>query len=239
MLANGFALGYAILASPVDLIPNVLNQLLSELRVPVLDMASAVTVNPNATTVLGNPAFPAVSVTIPPHTAKNPNGTDYIGVLTISPVPEYGRPESRPVELKPGFSITIQPAGITLVTPAPITLPNTDNLPVGNEFDLWSLSPDTGTFYVAGRMKVSADGSRLETLSGGYVKRPGTLPWPRPPKCPTIKIGSSAAARNVRWPRTGTSPKVRSRKTSRFPVSVRWASRAISRSRPRVRRASQ
>ena len=170
LLANGFALGYAILASPVDLIPNVMNNLASELRVPVLDMASAVTVNPNATTVLGNPAFPAVSVTIPPHTAKNANGTDYTGVLTISPVPEYGRPESRPVELRPGFSITIQPAGITFTTPAPITLPNTDNLPVGNEFDLWSLSPDTGTFYVAGRMRVSADGSRLETLSGGVRK---------------------------------------------------------------------
>ncbi|MDP1946727.1 MAG: IPT/TIG domain-containing protein [Nitrospirota bacterium] len=170
LLADGFAQGYAILASPVDLIPNVVNQLPSELRVPALDMASAVTVNPNATTVLGNPSFPAVSVTIPPHTAKNANGTDYTGVLTISPVPEYGRPESRPVELRPGFSITIQPAGITFTTPAPITLPNTDNLPVGNEFDLWSLSPDTGTFYVAGRMKVSADGSRLETLSGGVRK---------------------------------------------------------------------
>ena len=170
LLANGFTQGYAILASPVDLIPNVMNTLPSELRVPVIDMASAVTVNQNATTVLGNPAFPAVSVTIPPHTAKNANGTDYTGVLTISPVPEYGRPESRPVELKPGFSITIQPAGITFTTPAPITLPNTDNLPVGNEFDLWSLSPDTGTFYVAGRMKVSADGSKLETLSGGVQK---------------------------------------------------------------------
>ena len=170
LLANGFALGYAILASPVDLIPNVMNTLPSELRVPVIDMASAVTVNPNATTVLGNPTFPAVSVTIPPHTAKNPDGTDYTGVLTISPVPEYGRPESRPVELKPGFSITIQPAGITFTTPAPITLPNTDNLPVGNEFDLWSLSPDTGTFYVAGRMRVSADRSKLETLSGGVRK---------------------------------------------------------------------
>jgi RHS repeat-associated protein len=170
LLANGFAQGYAILASPVDLIPNVLNQLPSELRVPALDMASAVTVNPNATTVLGNPNFPAISVTIPPHTAKNPDGTDYTGVLTISPVPEYGRPESRPVELKPGFSITIQPAGITLTTPVPITLPNTDNLPTGNELDLWSLSPDTGTFYVAGRMKVSADRSRLEMLSGGVRK---------------------------------------------------------------------
>ncbi|MDH5668629.1 MAG: hypothetical protein OEY86_11510, partial [Nitrospira sp.] len=74
------------------------------------------------------------------------------------------------MELKPGFSITIQPAGITLSTPAPITLPNTDNLPAGNKLDLWSLSPDTGTFYVAGQMQVSADGTRLETISGGVRK---------------------------------------------------------------------
>ncbi|MEK6804385.1 MAG: LamG-like jellyroll fold domain-containing protein, partial [Nitrospirota bacterium] len=170
LLADGFPLGYAILAAPVDLIPSVMNTLASELRVPALDMASAVTVNPNATTVLGNPAFPAVSVTIPPHTAKNPDGTDYTGVLTISPVPEYGRPESRPVELKPGFSITIQPAGITMATPVPITLPNIDNLSPGNELDLWSLYPDTGTFLVVGRMRVSADGQRLETIDGGVRK---------------------------------------------------------------------
>jgi len=213
LLANGFAQGYVILAAPVDLIPNVMNSLASELRVPAIDLASAVTVNPNATTVLGNPAFPAVSVTIPPHTAKNPDGTEYMGVLTISPVPEYGRPESRPVELKPGFSITIQPAGITMATPAPITLPNTDNLPVGNEFDLWSLSPDTGTFYVAGRMKVSADGTKLEPSAAGCAKPPGILPWPQPPRPLLPKTGSSAAAPNVGWPPVAISPRARSRRT--------------------------
>ncbi len=170
LLANGAPLGYAILAAPVDLIPNVMNTLGSELRVPVVDTAHAVTVNPAATTVISNPTLPNTTVTIAPGTAKNPDGTNFTGALSISPVPEYGRPESRPVELKPGFSITIQPAGITLTTPAPITLPNTDNLPPGNQLDLWSLSPDTGTFYVAGRMRVSADGSKLETISGGVRK---------------------------------------------------------------------
>ena len=170
LLANGMPLGYAILAAPVDLIPNVQNNLASDLRVPVVDTAHAVTVNPAATTVISNPTLPNTTVTIAPNTAKNADGTNFTGALSISPVPEYGRPESRPVELKPGFSITIQPAGITLSTPAPITLPNTDNLPPGNELDLWSLSPDTGTFYIAGRMRVSADGTKLETISGGVRK---------------------------------------------------------------------
>ena len=129
LLANGAPLGYAILAAPVDLIPNVMNTLGSELRVPVVDTAHAVTVNPAATTVITNPNLPNTTVTIAPGTAKNPDGTNFTGALSISPVPEYGRPESRPVELKPGFSITIQPAGITLTTPAPITLPNTVSRP--------------------------------------------------------------------------------------------------------------
>ena len=170
LLANGAPLGYAILAAPVDLIPNVQNTLSSDLRVPVVDTAHAVTVNPAVQTVISNPTLPNTTVTIAPNTAKNANGTNYTGALSISPVPEYGRPESRPVELKPGFSITIQPAGIEFTTPAPITLPNTDNLPPGNELDLWSLSPDTGTFYIAGRMRVSADGTKLETISGGVRK---------------------------------------------------------------------
>lgn len=172
LLADGFALGYAILAAPVDLIPNVLNQLPSELRVPAIDTAHAVTVNPAVTTVISNPTLPNTTVTIAAGTAKNADGTNFTGALSISPVPEYGRPESRPVELKPGFSITIQPAGVVLDPPAPMTLPNTDHMPVGNEFDLWSLSPDTGTFLVVGRMRVSADGSKLEMIPGtGGVRK--------------------------------------------------------------------
>ena len=212
LLANGFAQGYAILASPVDLIPNVMNHLASELRVPVIDMASAVTVNPNATTVLGNPAFSAVSVTIPPHTAKNPDGTDYTGVLTISPVPEYGRPESRPVELRPGFSITIQPVGITFTTPAPITLPNTDNMPAGNELDLWSLSPVRAPSMSPAACASAPMAASWKRSAAGYVKRPGTLPWPRPRVYPTNKIASSAAVRNAPWRQEPISLKARSRR---------------------------
>ncbi|TMI95982.1 MAG: hypothetical protein E6H01_14120, partial [Bacillati bacterium ANGP1] len=51
-----------------------------------------------------------------------------------------------------------------------ITFSNVDNMPPGNELDLWSLSPDTGTFQLAGTMRVSADGQRIETISGGVRK---------------------------------------------------------------------
>jgi RHS repeat-associated protein len=166
LVVTGLPQNFANLVVPVDIVPNVSNQLPQPLTLPPLDTATAVTVNPAATTTLMSSTL-NVTVTIPPHTAKNSNGTDYTGVLTISPVPEYGRPESRPVELRPGLSVTIQPAGIVLDPPAPITFPNLDNLPPGNELDLWSLYPETGTFLQVGTARVSADGQRLETISGG------------------------------------------------------------------------
>lgn len=169
LAVTGLPQNFANLVAPVDLIPNVSNQLPQALTLPPIDTATAVTVNPAAITVLTSGTL-NVTVTIPPNTAKNADGTPYTGQLTISPVPEYGRPETRPVELKPGLSVTIQPAGVIMDPPAPITFPNQDNMAPGHELDLWSLSPDTGTFFVAGRMKVSADGTKLETLSGGVRK---------------------------------------------------------------------
>jgi len=168
--------------APVDLIANATTQLASNLTIPPIDTASAVTINPGATTVVSNPNLPGVSVTIPAGTAKNADGTLYTGSLSISPVPEYGRPESRPVELRPGLSITIQPAGITLDPPAPLTFPNVDNLAPGDELDLWSLSPDTGTFNLVGAMRVSADRQRLETISGGVRKTAWHFPLPPSPQ---------------------------------------------------------
>jgi RHS repeat-associated protein len=169
LVVAGVPAGYANLVAPVDLIANTANVLPSAVTTPPLDLATAVTVNPAATTTLTS-STAHVTVVIPAGRAKNADGSLYTGQLTISPVPEYGRPESRPVELRPGLSVTIQPAGIVLDPPVPITFPNTDNMPPGNELDLWSLSPDTGTFFQVGTMRVSADGQRLETIEGGVRK---------------------------------------------------------------------
>ncbi|MGH7260610.1 MAG: RHS repeat-associated core domain-containing protein [Nitrospiraceae bacterium] len=166
LVVDGFAQGFAVLAAPVDINAGVTNQIPQPLTLPPVDLSTQVTVNPAATTVVTSATL-NVSVTIPPNTAKNANGTNYTGVLTISPVPEYGRVEARPVELRPGLSITIQPAGVAMAAPVPITFPNVDAMPANKELDLWSLSPDTGTFNAVGKMRVSADGQRIETISGG------------------------------------------------------------------------
>jgi YD repeat-containing protein len=169
LVVTGLPQNFANLVAPVDIIANVSTQLVQPLTLPPIDTATTVTVNPAATTVLTSATL-NVTVTIPAGTAKNPDGSLYTGQLTLSPVPEYGRPESRPIELKPGLSVTIQPAGVVFDPPAAITFPNVDTLGSNTELDLWSLSPDTGNFNAVAFMRVSADGQRVETVSGGVRK---------------------------------------------------------------------
>jgi RHS repeat-associated protein len=160
---------HAILAQPVDLIEGVLNNLANPITLPDVDMDAEIAVSPTFTTVISNPSVPGVELTIPGGTARNSDGTSFTGKLSINPVPDYGRPESRPEELRPGMAITIQPAGVRFNPPARLTFPNTDNMPPGSELNIWSLSPDTGTFSIVGKMVISADGQSIITVEGGVV----------------------------------------------------------------------
>ncbi len=160
---------HAILAQPVDLIDGVLNNLANPITLPDVDVDAEIAVSPTFTTVISNPSVPGVELTIPGGTARNSDGTLFTGKLSINPVPDYGRPESRPEELRPGMAITIQPAGVRFNPPARLTFPNADGMPPGSELDLWSLSPDTGTFSIVGKMVVSADGQSIITIDGGVV----------------------------------------------------------------------
>jgi PKD domain/Bacterial Ig domain/Right handed beta helix region len=160
---------YAILAVAVELIDGVLNDLASSISLPDVDVEAEVPVSPTLNTVVTNPSLPGVEVEIIGGSATNPDGTPFTGKLSINPVPDYGRPESRPEELRPGMAVTIQPAGIRFNPPARITFPNADGMTPGNELNLWSLSPDTGKFNVVGKMAVSADGQTFITVEGGVV----------------------------------------------------------------------
>jgi hypothetical protein len=134
----------------------VLNNLAGHITLPDVDAEAEVQVSQTFTTVVTNPNLPGVELTILGGTARNSDGTPFTGKLSVNPVPDYGRPESRPEELRPGMAVTIQPAGVRFNPPARITFPNADGVPPGNEFNLWSLSPDTGTFNIVGKGVVSA-----------------------------------------------------------------------------------
>ena len=157
---------YAGFREQIPLTANVVNEVDRPFFLPRIDGDSLTQVDPNATTVVNNPNL-GITLTVPPHTAKNPDGTDYIGVLSISEVPDALAPAALPDELQFGLLITVQPMGVSFDPPAPLTFPNIENFPPGSTTNLWSIDPGTGTFIVVGTGEVSADGSRIETIQGG------------------------------------------------------------------------
>lgn len=157
---------YAGFREKLTLIENIDNNITRPFFLPQIAAESLTTVDPTSTTTVSNTTL-GVSLAIPPHTAKNPDGSDFTGKISISLVPNALAPATLPEGINPGLLITLQPVGVTFTTPVPISFPNTDNLPPGSETDLWSLDPGTGGFVIAGTGKVSADGATIETTSGG------------------------------------------------------------------------
>ncbi|MGH7929520.1 MAG: hypothetical protein ACREQV_17160, partial [Candidatus Binatia bacterium] len=173
---------FAIIAVAVNLIDGVINNLASPITLPDVDVEAEVQISPTFTTVVTNSSLPGVVLEILGGSATNADGTPFTGKLSINPVPDYGRPESRPEELRPGFAVTIQPAGIRFNPPARITFPNADGMAPNNELNLWSLSPDTGTFNIVGKGMVSADGQSIITVDGGVSASAWHFPLPPAPE---------------------------------------------------------
>ena len=157
---------YAGFREDFDLIADVNNVVGRPFFLPRIDVTSLTPVIPTTFTTVTNPGL-GVSITVPPNTAKNPDGTNFTGDLSISLVPRDLAPVALPDFLDPGLLITIQPVGVTFATPIPITFPNIDNLPPGSGVNLWSLDPDLGVFSIVGTGVVTADGTKIETVSGG------------------------------------------------------------------------
>ncbi len=157
---------YAGFREEIELIAGVNNIVDRPFFLPRIAMNSLTTVNPHFFTTVTNPDL-GVTLNVPPGTAKDENGNDFNGQLSISIVPRDLAPAELPSNLDPGLLITIQPVGVTFSTPVPITFPNIDNLPPGTQTDIWSLDAESGTFKVVGTGLVSSDGTKIETISGG------------------------------------------------------------------------
>ena len=86
---------FAILAVSVNLIDGVLNNLASPITLPDVDVEAEVQVSQTFNTTITNPNLPGVELTILAGSARNSDGTPFTGKLSVNPVPDYGRPESR------------------------------------------------------------------------------------------------------------------------------------------------
>src|SRR5262249_40883691 len=108
-------------------------------------------------------------------------GEAYEGKLSITEVPPDRTPAALPANLRPDVLVTIQPGDLSFATPAPLSLPNRAGWPAGTVMDLWSINPASGEFDNVGQGRVSADGSVIQTISGGVRNSSWHFFSPPPP----------------------------------------------------------
>ena len=163
---------YPFIAEPIPLLlgreayEGVNNVIDRPIYLPALDVANGQEIDPTQTTTVTTPNIPNASVTVAAGSlgdADNP----FSGVLSITEVPVDLTPAALPPNLRPDLVVTIQPGELAFSTPAALSLPNTAGYESGTILDLWSINPTTGEFEVVGAGQVSADGSTIETISGG------------------------------------------------------------------------
>lgn len=157
---------YAGFREKIVIIAGITNGVDRPFYLPRIDPDSLTPVDPTIATNVENPNL-EILMAVPAYTALDEDGSYFTGDLSISDVPLGLAPAALPENLSPGRLITIQPVGVTFDTPVPITFPNEEGLEPGNELDLWSLDPESGSFVVVGTGRVSEDGSVIETIEGG------------------------------------------------------------------------
>ena len=171
---------YAGFREEIKIIAGVNNAIDRPFFIPRIDADSLTQVDPTKITVVHNPNL-NITVTIPPNTAINADGTAFTGVMSISEVPEGLAPAALPEELRPGLLVTLQPVGVIFTNPVPISFGNsTDQLAPGDKANLWSLDPQSGSFVIVGIGQVSADGTVIETVTGG-IRAADWIMFPPPP----------------------------------------------------------
>jgi RHS repeat-associated protein len=150
-----------------DIYRGVNNQIDRPIYLPTVDVTTGTTVNPSASTVVSNPKLAGAQVTVAANSLFDKSGNAFAGIMSITEVPTSLTPAALPENLHPDLVVTIQPGDMVFNTAARLTLPNKAGYKAGLVMDLWSINPNTGLFDIVGKGKVSADGSVIETISGG------------------------------------------------------------------------
>lgn len=163
---------------PFDGVNNMIDR---PIFLPALDIANATTIDPNADTMVTTPMLPGAELMVAAGSLTNMDGSPFTGSLSITEVPRDLTPATLPDNLIPDLVITIQPGEMAFTQPAPLDLPNTAGYAPGTEMNLWSINPETGEFDQVGTGRVSADGSVIETMTGGVNTSSWHFFTPPPP----------------------------------------------------------
>jgi hypothetical protein len=134
-------------------------------------------VNPGGTTTITNPSI-GVSVTIPANTAKNPDGSNFTGTLTLSESPADAG--DLPSNVRTCTSFALEPRDVSFNKSVAASLPNRDNLPADSKAVLWAYDPARGTYARSGLGKVSPDGQSIQIISGGLASATSFFATPIP-----------------------------------------------------------
>jgi RHS repeat-associated protein len=185
---------YPALKVPIEVTPGRINVVGGgrPTFLPILDTSHIVQIDPSVDVTVGSsapsidPSLDGALLEVVAGNAVDENGNPYTGEMLISEVPQNRTPLALGPFFSPGYLVTVQPAGVEFLQPAPISLPNYDGLDPGEEWPLWGMNHDTGEFEVMGTLQVNSTGDRLETIDGGITTSawwPGA-PGPQPPLNP-------------------------------------------------------
>ncbi len=150
-----------------DVYEGVNNVISRPIFLPPIDVANAHMIDPAQNVTVTTTAIPGASVFVGAGTLQDQQGGPYTGPLSITAVPTDLTPAALPPTLFPDMVVTIQPGEMKFTTPAPMTLPNRGGYAPGTMMDLWSINPITGDFDNVGTGRVSANGSVINTITGG------------------------------------------------------------------------
>jgi PKD repeat protein len=153
-------------------LPGQNNTINAPVYLPIIDTSSAKTVGGSLPVTMTMASLPGVALTVAPNSVTFPDGT-HVGQLTLSQVKSDLVPMQPPNGIAPGFAWTIQPAGTIFSTPVAITIPNTQGLPPGQVQEFYQYDHDLEQFVSVGTLRVSPDGSVLNSDPGFGVTKAG------------------------------------------------------------------
>jgi hypothetical protein len=154
--------------------------------IPFLDTEGIKNVGGNEDVVLTMKGVPGVAFTVFANSAKKPDGTKYVGPMSLTQVHADKVPMPPPNGTAPKVVWTLQPAGLHFDKPIQVQLPNTDGLTPGQVIEVFSFDHALEQFVSGGMARVSPDSSVIVSDPGFGIHVSGwgaPAPPPPPDKC--------------------------------------------------------